>query len=974
MTESIGLKALFDDRDFQNGLKRYLDGVSRAHGDTAKAAASVSSSTDAIGRAWSGLGGVMQSAMGFVVGGVIVKGFEAIGRAALNSAGDAYEAVASYERLALVTQTLVARELAQGQETTVLAQTRVSLTDEEREKLEDLRDTEQGLVADIGAAQARLEKQMAGTWVGSGQERHLEYEDPRIIAERQQNIDALNKKLAETRQEIAALSEKEGSLATVEKVVWTNQMSMADAMAQAGPKAKELLEWIQMLAIKSPLGMADVADMFRLSMVYDFTTEEAQRLTKALVDMGAGSGLTGDVLQRVAMSLGQINSMGKISGMEVRELARAGVPIKSILAKSLGVTTKELESMLEEGLVPTGDALDRIITWMEESFPNAAEAQAESWGGLKESMGDLKQLLMREFLTPVMEPFRPLVANLVDTLISNETRAKVRNAGERLGSMLALGLQGDWHALLAGMGVPQSVLSSIENLKITWDSTWASLKDLLGPVWTQITGGAGEELAKLPGIITDKLWQARGELAKLSNWLQTEGEDAPLHQVGLQAAGLVLKGIISGLAGLAGQLDAKSELFLEWARSSATQAALEDTGAAISAAIVTDIAKGLSSDEAGQSMSRAILVGVGNAVSNILEAIYSFGGGLAEGIIEGIVGTFASPDTAKTVGRSIVGTFYNLGKLFNFPLLLWEALIQKKSLDEIFPATPLSESITKGGQGGYAPERPLDTSGGPTAAWTAQINAFGGVGTQPYGPALPPLWEEDAERRKQAEIEAEQLASLPPSTQEALKLWQEDSKRRTFTEDELAALGRLPQPTAAAVGWALEIQNRVQKLQAERDRLAAQPMTQNAAPQLWAEHARREDDAAVQLRKLQLLPFSGAAVQFWQQVSALDAKSQTALGAIAAAPNAALSPDYVGTVPKYATGLDRIYTQPTMFQGVIAEHAPERVQITPAGGGGGGGVTINIGAIYAPGGGAQVRASAEKGVLQALRASGQGVR
>lgn len=127
-------------------------------------------------------------------------------------------------------------------------------------------------MADIGAAQARLEKLMAGRWTGSGKNKTLVYEDPRIIAERQQNLDALNKRLAKTRAEIAALLEKENALAMVEKVVWTKTMSMADALAEAGPKAKKRLEWLQYKAVKSPIGIEDVANVFRMAMVYDYTT------------------------------------------------------------------------------------------------------------------------------------------------------------------------------------------------------------------------------------------------------------------------------------------------------------------------------------------------------------------------------------------------------------------------------------------------------------------------------------------------------------------------------------------------------------------------------------------------------------------------------------------------------------------------------------------------------------------------------
>ncbi|MEN6584460.1 MAG: hypothetical protein ABFE02_00225, partial [Sulfuricella sp.] len=60
--------------------------------------------------------------------------------------------------------------------------------------------------------------------------------------------------------------------------------NMAAAYAAAEPKAKELLAWTQKLAIESPFTQDDVAQAFRLAEAYGFTSEEAQRLTQAVID------------------------------------------------------------------------------------------------------------------------------------------------------------------------------------------------------------------------------------------------------------------------------------------------------------------------------------------------------------------------------------------------------------------------------------------------------------------------------------------------------------------------------------------------------------------------------------------------------------------------------------------------------------------------------------------------------------------
>ncbi|HPL30783.1 MAG TPA: tape measure protein, partial [Anaerolineae bacterium] len=631
-----------------------------------------------------------------------------------------------------------------------------------------------------------------------------------------------------------------------------------------------------------------------------------ERLTKALVDMGAGSGLTGDVLQRVTMSLGQIHTQGKITGMEVRELARAGVPIKSILAKSLGVTTAQLQDMLDEGLVPVGDAMERVISWMEESFPNAAEKQAKSWGGLKESLKDLKQLVMREFFTPIMEPFRPIVAGLVDTLVSEETRARLRRAGEQMGRVLKLALAGDWRGMAEQFGVPKKTLDDIGRLGDAWDRTWGRIEGIwnkvepkLAPIWGTLTGGLGTELAKWPGIVADKLGLAGDELGKLENWLRGQGGDASLCQVGVKIAGLVVRGIAGWLLDSVEGLASVSDKIRTWAESAETQQDIARAGSDIGSALADGIIALLGSDEAGKAWAAGLGIGLGKMLRNIDAIMGAVTGQLASSFFTNFftkLGLSAERvEELKNVYRSAWEA--DTDALSKAP---WVALNEWawRSLPEELPkGMPWEEQRYKSQ---VCPESPWDK-----------------FYREEVLPSLEKL-NKDAATSSEA-VQTAIDASVREGSDTVAKLWQEDARRRIYTKEELEALEQLPQPAAWSVERVLELQHRIQAMQAEYDRLLA------AAAPVWESRA-------------------------WD----------------VGRPSGGLDP-----TRGYAAGLDRVFTQPTYFQGWVAEHAPERVHITPAGGGSGS-VTVNIGSIVAPGGPAQVRRATEHGVLQALHASGVG--
>ena len=75
--------------------------------------------------------------------------------------------------------------------------------------------------------------------------------------------------------------------------------SMSQAMAQTKTQSKELLAWIEKLAIASPFRQDDVAQAFRLSMALGFSTKEAQRLTQAMLNFTTATGQGGETIERI---------------------------------------------------------------------------------------------------------------------------------------------------------------------------------------------------------------------------------------------------------------------------------------------------------------------------------------------------------------------------------------------------------------------------------------------------------------------------------------------------------------------------------------------------------------------------------------------------------------------------------------------------------------------------------------------------
>lgn len=272
--------------------------------------------------------------------------------------------------------------------------------------------------------------------------------------------------------------------------------TMTEAYAKAGPKAQELLGWIQKLAIQSPFNQDDVAQAFRMAQAYGFTTDEAKRLTTALIDFTAGTGATGETMQRIALALGQIQAKGKLAGQEVLQLVNAGLSVDAILAKAFGKSTEEIVEMREKGLIPADQAIQAIVQSLEEDFGGAAARQAETFAGLVTSIEDIKEVGLREFFTGTFEAIRPYLSEFLGSFTSGEFQASVRAMGDSFGEFV-----GDMIAKV------REVIDWWTNLDGSTQKLILSLGALVlfrGPIlglFADITAGARGVIGIIPGIV-----------------------------------------------------------------------------------------------------------------------------------------------------------------------------------------------------------------------------------------------------------------------------------------------------------------------------------------------------------------------------------------------------------------------------------------------------------------------------------------
>ena len=226
--EKIGLQAVMEMASFNSGMSSYLSGINRMQGDTDAAAARSTSAFGRIGESIVSVGRTAATAA-LAIAGVGAALFIGAAKAGL-------DAVASYEKLTLSLTALTAKEIAYAsgvEKTIVVGQQVVRLTDEQRVELDKL--TLQREKAQIALDKESLTLQRYKAAQGDAGI------DTRTHAAA---VKELQQKISELDKDIGGLTAQDGKLVTITKQVIEGQLTVGQAMAEAGPKAKELVAYV----------------------------------------------------------------------------------------------------------------------------------------------------------------------------------------------------------------------------------------------------------------------------------------------------------------------------------------------------------------------------------------------------------------------------------------------------------------------------------------------------------------------------------------------------------------------------------------------------------------------------------------------------------------------------------------------------------------------------------------------------------
>lgn len=225
-------------------------------------------------------------------------------------------------------------------------------------------------------------------------------------------------------------------------------LDLSTALGRAAPMAQDLLKQIKDLSIRSPYEMGTVQDTFRLAMAFGFGSQEAMSFTRGILNMGAGIGASNEMLGRMAYNFAQIRMQGKVTAVDIRQLAMAGFDLNSALkdiGSQFGLTINDYNDFNEaiaSGKIKWEDFATAFEKYADKNFGGAAARMSQSLNGLKSTFNDFFLMTMPALLGPAAEVVTGFLNNILSKLMAFADSGQLEVWGQALGAGLENAIKG----------------------------------------------------------------------------------------------------------------------------------------------------------------------------------------------------------------------------------------------------------------------------------------------------------------------------------------------------------------------------------------------------------------------------------------------------------------------------------------------------------------------------------------------------
>jgi tape measure domain-containing protein len=138
---------------------------------------------------------------------------------------------------------------------------------------------------------------------------------------------------------------------------------------------------VSRIDLSSQFNFGDLAQQAALLGNFGVQAQHIPRLLQGIANAAAASGQGTQGLERISLDLGQIQSQGKVTGDELRDLAQAGAPVANILKTRFHLTAKEMTNVGAQSIDARKFLAAVADEWNSGRMAHAAQRQLRTLGG-----------------------------------------------------------------------------------------------------------------------------------------------------------------------------------------------------------------------------------------------------------------------------------------------------------------------------------------------------------------------------------------------------------------------------------------------------------------------------------------------------------------------------------------------------------------------------------------------------------------
>lgn len=192
--------------------------------------------------------------------------------------------------------------------------------------------------------------------------------------------------------------EAEGSLQSIKDSVTSGsetaatreQVNMAFGNMLGEGEAEKFLGELKNFGAVTPFSYDSLTDTARTLLAYGYDKDEIIPSLTKIGDAAAAMGMSDEDRTYVATSLGRMKTTNKASLEYLNPLLERGVDVYGYLSDAYGMDKEGITEALSKGQLSGADVADVVLNAMGKEFAGMMDEQSQTYGGLKNTLDDLK--------------------------------------------------------------------------------------------------------------------------------------------------------------------------------------------------------------------------------------------------------------------------------------------------------------------------------------------------------------------------------------------------------------------------------------------------------------------------------------------------------------------------------------------------------------------------------------------------------